>query len=305
MPQTASAADPPPSGPRRFRRRCVTVGGISKCGAKRNEGRKPWRGPGDGSVGSGCTLPHGDVRTSERMQAEAGEVAAASAAAILSAFRTPESHQAGASFPAAGVVLRENPIVRMRDSLRRDPHLCTAPPARRAPALACCSSSSARPRRHGNAVARSGWCPSSDRSASVAGRLPRRSACRCRGTSRKSAAADLRGGRTRRRSRRRRGCGPGRTVHFRPTFTHCIGLAKERGMMPHSWARVMMPLMMFRRSIIMCQEVHSCWSQSRIALLFSKSERRASFHRGRMWLSRRVRYFSRVGVASFTFGLST
>ena len=64
------------------------------------------------------------------------------------------------------------------------------------------------------------------------------------------------------------------------------------------------PLMMFRKSIIMCQEEQLCWSQSRMSF-DRNSPMRVSLHLGRMWLSSRDRYFSRVGVASLTFRLST
>src|SRR5579885_1000233 len=96
-----------------------------------------------------------------------------------------------------------------------------------------------------------------------------------------------------------------RTVHSLPIFTHCIGLAYERGMTFHSCARVIIPLMMLRRSSIMYQDEHSWWSQSRTALLSFRSDRRASFQRGRIWLSSLSLYFSRVGFASLTLGLST
>ena len=51
----------------------------------------------------------------------------------------------------------------------------------------------------------------------------------------------------------------------------------------HSWDLVNIPLMMFRRSAIMCQDTHSSWSQSSTSLA-RNSAIRVLAQRGRMWL---------------------
>ena len=72
-----------------------------------------------------------------------------------------------------------------------------------------------------------------------------------------------------------------KTSHFLGSFTRWIGLAYVRGMISHSVAFVMTPLMALRRAHIACQDVQTSWSQSMISLAL-KSLRRVSFHRGRM-----------------------
>ena len=221
-------------------------------------------------------LPPCDVGPPERVQPEALEVAPGVLRCDLE--RLPYARVPHRL--AAVILLREDPVVGLRDSLLGDPR--PVPVGQRAQ----CQHSLAVLRlrlvhiasamalldfdRAGVQVQCFNWRPTaSEMRVPVEMHVSQISSCGSTRRAKTSAVSSC----VRMRS--------GRTLHFLPSFTRVIGLAKVSSRISHSWARAKMPLMMFRRSTIMCQEVHSCWSQSRISF-DRNSPRRVSFHLGRM-----------------------